>query len=1253
MRPDITQLKLIDPELSENIAVEHLNRLGEDYFSEFDDKVVARHIKELSLLSPKAPVRVITGETDDGQVECTILAYDYSSEFSLITGLLAGTGFSILSGNVFTYEQPSVRSEKFWHRISRRQASDYAFLRRRRIVDYFVGRLSVNDDYSAWGSRLEERLNTVMLFLEDGKRNDPVEARRIVNEAVAERLNILQSGAKPVLYPVEIDVNNEGVFTTLRVVSQDTPAFLYTLSNALSLHGISIEGVRIKTTGGQVEDEIDILGSSGTKIIERDLLDKIELSVLLTKQFTYFLGRSPDPSMALSRFQQLVSGIIGLPEKRQWIETFSNPSALRGLAQILGASDFIWEDFVRTQYESILPIVDDSLDVDSPKWSAEEMEQRLKTGLATADNYEKRKAAINTFKDREIFLIDVDHILNTGVDVEMLAEPLTGLAELVVEKSVECIYDRLTKKWGVPRTVGGLPVPFALFGLGKFGGRALGYASDIELLVVYSDNGKTDGTNPVTNAELFDALTEETFRFIEAKSEGIFRIDLRLRPYGASGPKACSLESFCRYYAPSGDTHVFELLALTRLRAVGGDHDLGQQVERLRDEFIYTGREIDVQELRRLRQRQFEEKVKGNRYNAKFSAGALVDLEYYVQELQIAHGKDFTELRTPIIRNALASLASSGVLETKEGRNLTQAYRFLRKLINGLRMLRGNALDLFLPEEDSDEYVHLARRIGYARDDNLLPGQGLYVDFATHTARVRMFIEKYFGRETLPGREAGNVADLILSESVPPESVEKILRKAGFGKTERAYINLRTMAREGAQRDSFVRLAVLACDMLKREPDPDMALNNWERFVNILPDAGRHYEMLLSQPRRLQILLGIFAGSQFLSDALVRNPDFLGWVTDPSNLLASRNKLSIMQDIAKFGADSTDYTDWLNHLRRFRKREILRIGTRDICLHVPMESVISDLSELAAAIVDVCLNKEWQHVIKDKEIDIADDPEKHFCIVAFGKLGGAELNYSSDIDLLGIRDELSEKKDDAVLHDLCCLVMDRIRAALSDHTDEGYVYRVDLRLRPHGTAGELVPSLRSLFKYYESNAELWEIQALLKARPVAGNAEIGMKFLEGIKPVLCQPRDWWEISSSIKRMREKAMQVVGGKDAGDVKTGIGGIRDVEFLVQGLQLLHQKDLPEIFEGNTILAIKTLRKIGALEPALASTLKKDYTFLRRVEHFLQILEDRQTHKLPSDKSELTALARRLLGPASNADTLLSMLNECRQRIERICR
>ena len=1254
MKPDIKTLKSLPPE-AETLLAEHLSRLDERYFKIFSKEDLDRHFRALASLSPHHPVEVLLALRKDGTMDCTVLAFDYPSEFSLITGILAGMGFNILSGDVFTYEgvprkilEFSRGSLRRTRRESLRKSGEDSLLKRRRIIDHFTGIIESPFSAEAWTAELKEKMASVIGLLERGDEPSVIQAKHQVNEMVVRRLFHFQKQARALFYPVEMEVDNtKGSFTRLKVVSEDTPAFLYALSNALTLKQLSIEGVKIRTIRGRIEDRIDLVDYRGEKIEDPELLNQLKLSVLLTKQFTYFLGEAPDPFSALSRFEQLAGEILSKPEQGQWLELLANPRALQDLARLLGASDFLWEDFIRLQYETLLPSLKPYLEGREFSEPAETLGKRISKALKGASTPEEIGERINAFKDKEIFLMDLDQILRGKEEFELFSEKLTKLAEAVVNAAASMTYDHLVERYGRPKSIAGLEAKVAILGLGKLGGAALGYASDLELLFVYSDKGQTDGERRLENSEFFDLFVKGVTKLIKAKREGIFQLDLRLRPYGNAGPLTSSLEGFCRYYGLQGDALSYERVALVRLRAIGGDADFGAQLERLRDEMIYFHGKIDLEEFRDLRERQFKEKTEVGRLNAKYSPGGLVDLEYSIQILQVRYGAGFLQLRTPLLHEALRALADAGVLSPEEAFQLISTYGFLRRLINSMRMLRGSAKDLFLPAAGSNEYAHLARRMGYERGGPLNPEDQLRIDFENHTADVRIFIENYFGRGSLPGSGAGSVVDLILSDQMPREIGYRILRDAGFQNSERAYVNLKGLAGAGERRNTFARISLLAFDILSRKPDPDMALNNWERFIHSVVSPEFHYRLLLSQPMRLDILLSIFSGSQFLSDTLIRNPGFLDWLVTPELLHKSRESEDLEKELREAAGTCSTDTEWLNKIRRLRRREILRIGARDMYLKVPTQEVMLELSRLADSLAKAALEEVFHRLgKKDRRVKEKNLPER-FCVLALGKLGGSELNYSSDIDLLGLwddREKNSEGEDH--LRAFFGKVMERFSSDLSKHTEEGYAYRVDLRLRPFGREGEIVSSLSSLVRYYQESASLWEIQAALKMRPIAGNISLGYRFLEMIQSAFLKKRSRPSIVGSIEKMRRGAIKApsVRQRTGSDVKSGIGGIRDVEFLVQGLQLIHVPEDPSLLHPNTLIALELLREAGIIPEKAALSLKEAYLFLREVEHYLQILEDRQVHAVPIERGELTALAKRLLGIDGNAEAFSEKLNSC---------
>jgi [glutamine synthetase] adenylyltransferase / [glutamine synthetase]-adenylyl-L-tyrosine phosphorylase len=1242
------------PEGGVAAAALHLGRLPARYAECFAPGEIASHIRLLAELGPDAPLRLVVRPTDGGGTECTVLAFDHRALFSLLCGVLSSLGMDVASGEAFTTSGSGLAAKP--RRRVHAPAPAVPVPGRRRIIDRFTGAVRSSLDPSRWQERVQAELEAILRLLERGEEEAALAARGRVNDMVAAALVTYEVDVTRALYPVTIGVDNErDQVTVMDVVSEDTPFFLYAFSTALALRGLRIEQVRIRTEGRSIRDQFGIVDRQGNKIRDPDTLEQVRLSALLTKQFSYFLANAPDPTAALGRFEDLVERALPLGDRERWVRSLSDPRALENLARLLGASDYLWEDFVRGQYEALMPILAGRGGRRSAFEPAASLDEGVREALASAEGYEGKVEALNRWKDARVFACDLDHILDPSIDHAELGRRLTRLAECVVRSASGLAAAMLSERHGVPRTVAGIEVPWAVMGLGKLGSEALGYASDIELLVVYQDAGATDGGEPLENGEYFGRLARELAAVIRAKREGIFSVDLRLRPYGSSGQAAASLESYCRYYGRGGEAHSYERLALVAMRAIAGDPDFGARLERLRDEMVYVSGAIDLEELRDLRARQVREKDALARPNAKFSPGALVDLEYTVQILQVTHGATHAALRTPRIREALSGLARAGALGEAEAELLGGAYGFLRGLINALRMLRGSALDLALPLPGSEEYVHLARRMGWRPDAGVTaldgrrgslagtgPARQLHLEFEAQTAEVRSFMQRHFGSSALLAGEAGSMADLVLSESVPAALGDRVLRSAGFRDAGRALRNLRALAGEGAARQLYARVAVLAADMLPRMPDADMALNNWERYMRAAGDREEAYARLLRQPTRLDILLSVFASSQYLSDTLASSPDVFERIAEPLAAGRVRTSADILLDIDALGVDPGDLSRRAAALRLVKRRELARIGIKDICLGSRLEEVCFELSELADALVTRAL--DWVTAA-------GRSPERlPLLLLAFGKLGGRELNYSSDIDLVGVLEP------GTALPAAPSGELEELRRELGELTADGYVYRVDFRLRPYGASGELVSSASALVRYYESAASLWELQAALKARAVAGGPGEGIVrslrriIVERVADVLSRPGGRSTVAAGLRHMRSVAARAGGrlSRHGADVKNGPGGIRDVEFAVQMVQLLGCAAHPELLEGGTLAALDLASRAGALDGERAASLGTSYVFLRKVEHYLQLFDDRQTHTLPAEGWRMDHLARCLLGPEATAASFMARLDEVRRTV-----
>jgi glutamate-ammonia-ligase adenylyltransferase len=319
------------------------------------------------------------------------------------------------------------------------------------------------------------------------------------------------------------------------------------------------------------------------------------------------------------------------------------------------------------------------------------------------------------------------HILEYTKEFWDFSSELTDLAEVVITASFEHCYEELILKYVIPRLEDQQTCPVAIFALGKCGGRELGFASDIELMLIYAGQGNTAGPKSITNSGFFEELIQSIEKSFRTRQEGIFHIDLQLRPYGKAGSQAVSLDAFKNYYALNGPAWPYERQALVKLRRISGDPLLGEQVYRLRDQFIYNGEPFDITAMRAMRERQVHHLVTAGTFNAKYSPGGLADLEYLIQGLQITYGASDMSLRLTNTRLAMAALFKAGILSSQDYERLRKAHTFLRWLIDSIRVVRGNSKDVNIPPYNSDEFVYLARRLRYGSDiDRLLQDLSRY-----------------------------------------------------------------------------------------------------------------------------------------------------------------------------------------------------------------------------------------------------------------------------------------------------------------------------------------------------------------------------------------------------------------------------------------------------------------------------------------------------------------------------------------------
>jgi len=679
---------------------EHVARMDASYQTTFSPDEITHHTQLTEQLTWEQPAIVDTHKLDESRWRVTIVGYDHLGVLSLICGLMFLYGLDILESQAFTYE--ASQDGKNGTGV-------------KKIVDVFTVRSIGEETLSPeiWKKYAEDLLN-LMRKVQSGNRREAQgdlvkKVGAVFHEKSSEGLH---------LYPIDIEIDNEEdeKYTILRIGAPDTAGFLYEFSNALALSHINIVRMLVQSVGNRASDILYVTDEKGQKIITPEKQRELRAAAVLIKHFTHLLPHSPNPESAMLHFREFLHQLF---ERPNWVDEFARierPEVLGALAKLLGVSDFLWDDFLRMQYSNLFPIVRDVSTLEAPL-DIPHLQNELDKALIQSENW---REALNAFKDREMFRIDMRHILGYTAEFDTFSEELTDLVEVVVGNAFERCRQELEMTYGHPLLEDGKPNAVVMLALGKCGGRELGFASDIELMLVYAGQGKTDGRKSIASSEFYEELIQSITQTIQARQEGVFHIDLQLRPYGKAGSQAVSLESFTNYYAPKGPAWPYERQALVKLRPIAGDSALGPTLCNLRDQFVYNGTPFDVTSMRAMREKQVRHLVSAGIFNAKFSPGGLVDVEYLIQGMQINYGAENPKFRLTNIRAAMTALHEAGFLTTDEFDRLRKAHTFLRWLIDSMRVVRGNAKDVNIPPLDTDEFAYLARRLRYGSDTERL-----------------------------------------------------------------------------------------------------------------------------------------------------------------------------------------------------------------------------------------------------------------------------------------------------------------------------------------------------------------------------------------------------------------------------------------------------------------------------------------------------------------------------------------------------
>jgi glutamate-ammonia-ligase adenylyltransferase len=926
----------------------------------------------------------------------------------------------------------------------------------------------------------------------------------------------------------------------------------------------------------------------------------------------HHLGAAADPDMALNNVERLAAAAL---DRRGLYALFaSHPEAVPILTTLAATSQFLADALIRSP--QIVPWLLDPR-VMRPR-SREAMHAEVAAACRPFRTEEGRLNALRRVKRRELCRIGLRDVLGDA-DLVGTTQELSELADACLAQALATVEPGLQARYGRPHHAGddGRPTPtgFAVIALGKLGGAELNYSSDIDLTFVYEAEGETSGPEVVSSRTYFARLSERLVGALTAMTEEgtVYRVDLRLRPEGTGGPLALPLAAYRAYHTTRGA--LWERQALIKARLAAGDERVGQAFLDLAREIVYRpGLEKEaLGEIRAMKNRIDRLlRARGQQErHVKLGVGGIRDVEFHVQALQLLYGAQDPWLRERNSLRALHRLAERGYLSWEESRQLAHAYGFLRTIEHRLQIL--HALQTHTLPADPGELAKLGRRLGYAGDAETV-ARDLVGDYDRTRRTVRAAFEGFF--------------DAVVREGAETPWDAASLAAVGFADAERARQNLRLLwegpalvADPVAVRTALRTLLPATLDALRTVPDPDAALDAFERFVAAAGPRTAYLARLAATPGLLGGILTFFARSERLAQTLISRPELLD-ALGPAVPAAPRAAGTLRTAFRGFAAPGADEAD---RLRLWKQREELEIAWRDLILGDRPARVAWALGELAEA----CLGIAWAEALAETRAALGeptiDGRPVPALVVGMGKLGGRELDYGSDLDLVVLHGGRTDAGPEA--HRYFDRVVDRLYTLLTSITRTGQVFRVDLRLRQGGKATALAHELGSLDRYLAGEAALWERQALVRARPVLGDPALARQFAALRRARVFGPGLSDAERAEIHRVRTRMELELGREGPGRIhlKFGAGGLVDVEFLVQVLQLAHGGRHRALQTPSTRVALARLGALGILPEATAKSLLEAYEFQRGLVRSLRLRQARPPDCLPVTGHVLARLAR----------------------------
>jgi len=838
---------------------------------------------------------------------------------------------------------------------------------------------------------------------------------------------------------------------------------------------------------------------------------------------------------------------------------------------------------------------------------------------------------LRDFRRREMVRIAWRDLSGRSSLAETMAE-LSVFADACIDGTLSFLYDSQCKTEGIPLGENGSRQNLVVFGLGKLGGRELNFSSDIDLIFAYPEAGHTDHpVQPRSNDSFFVRLCRNIIKTLsEITAEGqVFRVDMRLRPDGENGPLVTSFENMVGYYQLHG--REWERYAWIKARAVAGDIVAAENLRQRLKPFIYR-RYLDFgafDSLRDMKQKiSHEVKRLGLANNIKLGPGGIREIEFFGQVFQLIRGGVSPRLQDQRILPILDALVAEKYIEPETRDELQAAYCFLRNTEHCL-------------QEFSDRQTHELPTEPTAR---LLLSRAMgFHDWASFSKQLKQHTQAVHHRfdillasrhpETDPdctSEDHEELACLWENTEVDDQACQE-LRNAGF-QTPAATIKLleqfknspdtRALSREG--RNKVDKLIPIVIKTTAASPQPDLVLKRIISLIDAIQRRTNYVSLLLENPSALEHLIQFAEASPWIITYLSRHPVLLDELIDPRTLYSPPEKKELAADLKRrmeiIEPDDLEYQ--IENLCIFRQVNELRVAAADITDVLPLMRVSDYLSGIAEIILQEVVELSWQHLVAKHGRPTASlngNPcDKGFAVIAYGKLGGLELGYGSDLDMVFIHAGESGQTNGA--HPIengqfFARLGQRVVHLLTTHTAAGRIYEIDMRLRPSGSSGLLVSHYQSFQAYQSEDAWTWEHQALLRTRAIVGDKHLTEWFYRVRDAILARKRHKAVLQKDVISMRQKMRQELAkkGRDHFDLKQDPGGIVDIEFLVQYLVLLHahQHRALVTFPDN-VRQIQALSETGVMDEKVAHLLRRIYLVYRATVHRLDLAE--KPHTVP---------------------------------------